>query len=183
MRTEFQNIPAPAEASISRRGVSPGAESSGKSFSTSLSAAEMRLEHSNVETGAANRALGSPLQSARTRTAGRTVGDGRNSAPSSSVQTSGRNPFDNPEGRIAVTGEKAAGTPFDEWRSYFLTHAPGQWWFNPVARARFAEIYGDRALVTLDYTGTIPENIDPNFVTNAPLDSAGKPFPRSTLAT
>jgi hypothetical protein len=67
-----------------------------------------------------------------------------------------------------------------EWHAYFLTHAPGEWWKNQNARAKFAEIYSETALVTLDWLGTVPENMDPTWVTRWPVDSTGKPLPRSS---
>ena len=78
-------------------------------------------------------------------------------------------------GQQGADGESLAG-----WRVYFMTHQPGEWWLNEGARAKFAEIYGERALVTLDYTCTVPENVlDPMWVTNLPLDEDGRPLPRN----
>lgn len=68
--------------------------------------------------------------------------------------------------------------PLDSPRQYFYTHQPGEWWNDPGLRALFAETYGDKALVTLDYTGTVPENQDPEWVTHVPLDASGRPFPK-----
>jgi hypothetical protein len=67
-----------------------------------------------------------------------------------------------------------------EWHAYFLTHAPGEWWKNQNARAKFAEIYSETALVTLDWLGTVPENMDPTWVTKWPVDATGKPLPRTS---
>jgi hypothetical protein len=59
----------------------------------------------------------------------------------------------------------------------FKTHAPGEWIRNDAMRAKFAEIYGEKALVTLDWTGTVPDNVDPTWVTNVEVDETGRPLP------
>jgi hypothetical protein len=69
-------------------------------------------------------------------------------------------------------------------RDFFLTHQPAEWRNNPEIRAAFAKLYGDKALVTLDWTGTVPENIlDTVWVTHVPVDSTGRPFPKSGAQT
>jgi hypothetical protein len=50
---------------------------------------------------------------------------------------------------------------------YFVTHAPGEWMRDPLARAEFVKIYGAAALETVDRHGTVPCNIDPVWVTKS----------------
>ena len=64
------------------------------------------------------------------------------------------------------------------WRDYFRTHQPAEWWKDPDTRKIFAQIYGDKALVTLDWTCTVPENTQSVWVTHVPVDASGRPFPK-----
>ncbi|MFH1575221.1 MAG: hypothetical protein ABIG68_14660 [Acidobacteriota bacterium] len=64
-----------------------------------------------------------------------------------------------------------------EMHAYFLTHQPGDWMYQEAAREEFAKIYGRQALVTLDWDGTVPENVDSVWVTKRPLDPTGRPLP------
>lgn len=66
----------------------------------------------------------------------------------------------------------------DGWRDYFRTHQPAEWWKDPATRKIFAQIYGGKALVTLDWTCTVPENTDPKWVTHMQLDASGRPIPK-----
>ncbi len=66
-----------------------------------------------------------------------------------------------------------------EWEDFFLTHQPADWMRSDAARQEFAKIYGNQALVTLDYDGTVPRNVDPTWVTTRPVDSSGRPLPGS----
>lgn len=63
----------------------------------------------------------------------------------------------------------------------FKTHAPGEWMRDSGARAKFAEIYGEKALTTLDWTGTVPEHmVDEHWITWQKLDETGKPLADSS---
>ena len=62
------------------------------------------------------------------------------------------------------------------WEAYFITHAPSEWFRNAESRAAFAEIYGEKALVTLDWTLTVPVNSDPTWVTKVEVDETGIPI-------
>jgi hypothetical protein len=64
-----------------------------------------------------------------------------------------------------------------QWEAYFMTHQPAEWMYNEDSRAVFAEIYGKQALVTLDWDGTVPENVDPMWITKRAVDASGKPLP------
>ena len=84
------------------------------------------------------------------------------------------------------TDDEEASRTIDEimaqargWEAYFITHAPGEWFRNAESRAAFAEIYGEKALVTLDWTLTVPVNRDPTWVTKVELDDTGKPIPHA----
>jgi hypothetical protein len=68
-------------------------------------------------------------------------------------------------------------TGISEMRTYFMTHQPADWMYNEKARAEFAKIYGEKALVTLDWDGTVPENNDPVWVTKRPIGPDGIPLP------
>jgi hypothetical protein len=56
--------------------------------------------------------------------------------------------------------------------TYFMTHQPGEWKGIQNFRDEFEKLYGAAALVTLDRHGTIPKNVDPNWVTKTSVDSA-----------
>ncbi|MFH1744274.1 MAG: hypothetical protein ABIH23_35175 [bacterium] len=43
---------------------------------------------------------------------------------------------------------------------YFCTHQPADWWNDDEARKKFAEIWGNDALIPLDNLGVVPENMD-----------------------
>ena len=64
-----------------------------------------------------------------------------------------------------------------EWEAYFKTHQPAEWVYDDAARDKFAEIYGKIALTTLDWTGTVPDHVDPVWRTHVPLQSDGRPVP------
>jgi len=74
-----------------------------------------------------------------------------------------------PQGQMWQPGvvQPTAGYDEKQWRAYFQTHAPSEWWGDPEVRGIFVAIYGQDALDTLDWTCTVPENIDPNFQTSA----------------
>jgi hypothetical protein len=59
------------------------------------------------------------------------------------------------------------GSGVSEIEAYFITHAPGEWWHDPATRTEFATLYGSQALLALDATGRVPDNIDQNFTTQA----------------
>jgi hypothetical protein len=65
------------------------------------------------------------------------------------------------------------------WEAYFISHAPGEWFRDAESRAAFAEIYGEKALVTLDWTLTVPVNRDPVWVTRVEVDDSGIPIPHA----
>jgi len=71
----------------------------------------------------------------------------------------------------------------DEWRDFFMTHSPTEWIQNLATRDRFEALYGAKALVTLDYSGTIPENVNPAWVTSVAVDEDGKPLPHPVAVT
>jgi len=50
-------------------------------------------------------------------------------------------------------------------RVYFQTHQPGEWWLDPASRNYFEAIYGAEALRILDWSCTVPENVDPQWQT------------------
>jgi len=62
-----------------------------------------------------------------------------------------------------------------EWKDYFMTHAPAEWIDDKGARDKFVEAFGAKALVTLDWNGTIPEHIEAIWKTTVAVDSNGKP--------
>jgi hypothetical protein len=66
-----------------------------------------------------------------------------------------------------------------EWKDYFMTHAPAEWITDGEARDKFVQVFGAKALVTLDWTGTIPEHIEAIWRTNVALDSDGQPKTKS----
>ena len=178
MRTELMNITAgPETTSIARRGVCRDSSSRTGLFTESLSAASRELPTSRgvQRTAITNDlAVGEYLRiSGRTGSVDRSMSTSEPSRTSGSVAT----PFDNRSSDGNCTAPDK--TKSAEWRDYFRTHAPSQWWHNESARSHFQEIYGKNALVALDWTCNVPENIDPNFVLHVPLDSAGKPIPRS----
>jgi hypothetical protein len=70
-----------------------------------------------------------------------------------------------------------------EMRAYFMTHQPADWMNSDKTRAEFAKIYGEKALVTLDWDGTVPENIDPVWVTKRAIGPDGRPLPASRPST
>ena len=54
---------------------------------------------------------------------------------------------------------------------YFVTHAPGEWMRDAQSRIEFEKIYGAEALHIVDCHGTVPQNIDPVFVTKPAAES------------
>jgi len=62
-------------------------------------------------------------------------------------------------------------------KAYFATHAPAEWKDDPEAVRRFTELYGAEAAGILRYFGTVPENIDPAWLSTpeqlARIDAEG----------
>jgi hypothetical protein len=46
-------------------------------------------------------------------------------------------------------------------KAYFVTHSPAEWRDDPKAVQKFTGLYGAKAAAVLEYFGTVPENIDP----------------------
>jgi hypothetical protein len=118
------------------------------------------------------------------RTDGSTPVSGRTGDTTGNDRTggdAGKRPVVTPFGPDFVSGSDPGirdAKPGDKGMSvYFRTHQPGEWMYNPAARAAFAELYGAKALVTLDWTGTVPDNVDPMWVTKVPVDATGRPLP------
>ena len=74
-------------------------------------------------------------------------------------------------------------TGISEMRAYFMTHQPAEWMENDRARTEFAKIYGEEALVTLDWDGTVPENVDSIWVTKRPIGPDGRPLPNNITSS
>jgi len=64
-----------------------------------------------------------------------------------------------------------------------MTHQPADWMYKDNARIEFARIYGDNALVTLDWDGTVPENVDSMWVTKRAIGPDGRPLPGNNPLT
>jgi hypothetical protein len=179
----MSNPAMPEAASIMRRGISRDTSNRTREFSESLSAASRELAGSKGEQRAASAkelSIGELIRTSAALTESTTTESGsseRTRGTSESASTGSRvvTPFDN----TATDETPTSGDKKAEWRDYFRTHAPSEWWTNDTARGHFQEIYGDNALVALDWTCNVPENIEPNFVLHVPLDPTGKPIPGS----
>jgi hypothetical protein len=167
VRTELQIVRgdvAPA-ASIASRGVARNAGRASE-FSGSLAVAANELAGSG-------RAPSQPSGGVSQRQPTPSVSSDDPVRPERE-QSRGRNGLaDFPSGRSVVDVPAAS-----EMEAYFLTHAPAEWSSSPEARAKFAEIYGEPALVTLDWLGTVPNNMDSTWVTSKALDASGRPYPK-----
>ncbi len=170
MRTEFLNMSGPATSSIAGRGVARQSERPEGKFSRSLVAATQQVDAEAAAAAPVRKTAppGSRDANIPSRISGSSEGSSRAAEPSSVAA----NPFAADSRQVMDVGGGS------EWVAYFRTHAPGEWAADPRARERFAETYSDAALVTLDWTGTVPENMDPAWVTHCPVDSTGKPLPR-----
>jgi hypothetical protein len=174
VRTDFQNpLIAALTAPTNRHGSARTHAISTDTFSRSLATASRNLA------GASSNAPARVLTPSAVSRMLRTASTGSNS--SNSVISQGKTHIVTPFGAydIAIPNEtlptQSTDTP-DQWKDYFCTHQPLEWSNNPVAREHFAAIYGDKALVTLDYTGTVPENVESVWVTHVPVDASGKPI-------
>jgi hypothetical protein len=177
VRTEFMNLAGMAASSLAGRGVA-GVHGAGQS--RQANEAQFQRTLSSISDAK------SPAESVTTGDVAATRSNWRDAHTraiiDSSSQSSGRSSTAESGGGTKLFGpdqNQNVGLNEDaEWVDYFKTHAPGEWWDNQRTRAQFAETYSDAALVTLDWTGTVPENIDPVFVTKCAVDASGKPFPR-----
>jgi hypothetical protein len=178
VRTEFMNMTGMAASSLAGRGV---AGVRGASQSRQASEAQFQRTLSSISDA------DSPAESVNTADPATTSSNWRDTHTraiiDSSSQGSGRSATAQSGGLatklFGPDQNQNVGLDEDaEWVDYFKTHAPGEWWDNQRTRAKFAETYSDAALVTLDWTGTVPENIDPVFVTKCAVDASGKPFPK-----
>lgn len=52
-----------------------------------------------------------------------------------------------------------------EMQAYFMTHAPAEWLDYEEVRNEFCSIYGEQALAIAVRHKTVPENMDPMWVT------------------
>ncbi len=159
MRTEFPNMSGMAVSSAVARGIAQKSESTEGKFSHSLASATAQVNASVREPVATSRDAQTPSVSTTSEASSRT-------SPAAT------NPFAAETRQVLDVGGDS------EWAVYFSTHAPGEWASNPAARTKFVETYSEAALVTLDWTGTVPANMDLNWVTSCPVDSTGKPLPR-----
>ncbi len=151
-----------------------------ETFSRSLAAASRNLVGSSSVASSPNGRSSTVARYLHTASLTAASRDQKNTV---SVSGNGKTHVVTPFGEYDLpAADKSAQTteaaPRDSLRDYFRTHQPGEWFFNPTMRELFAQTYGEKALVTLDYTGTVPENEDPTWVTHVQLDSSGKPFPR-----
>lgn len=174
MRTNLQYTALQAEpsASISKRCMPRGTQETSETFSESLNAASKSLQStaSQIQTSACETSTISRYINTASIDDGVSTTQSLNSGNSESESTSQTvTPFD----PLPLEDNP----PRNSWRDYFMTHQPGEWWQDAATREIFAGLYGSKALVTLDYTGTVPENEDAKWVTSVPLDAAGKPFP------
>jgi hypothetical protein len=177
VRTELQSMASQAEIRVSpaKNGLSHVERGTSEAFSKSLEAASINLQPTTSQaelstatcnTGTISRYLNTAsIEQGFSETVSGTSSSRSGSEPEATVRT----PFD----PLPLEDNP----PRDSWRDYFMTHQPGEWWKDEQTRQIFASMYGSKALVTLDYTGTVPENEDAKWVTNVPLDAEGKPFP------
>ncbi len=171
MRTEFaQTVAETSASSIGSRGIAKQSGRSSGEFAGTLAAAASRLTvpASVTPSGGAD----AVTQYLRTGVSPDAAKTGTRSDSQQTAQPP-TNPFAAAAADYPVVNVGGSGMEV-----YFKTHAPGEWWQRPAARAAFAELYGEAALVTLDYTGTVPENMDPTWVTKVPVDASGKPLPK-----
>jgi hypothetical protein len=185
VRTEMPNnlLVTGANASISNRGITQPQKATHKLFSQSLAAAANRLANETTadnSAGISNLVRTAPLSfggSQRQETED-TSGQGQQSRPQGAENSTIDTPFGTYDRSGPGDGTTQGSTPIlDEMRVYFKTHQPGEWMYDPRTRAAFAEIYGEKALVTLDWLGTIPENDDPIWQTRQAVDGNGVPLP------
>ncbi len=183
MRTELHNnsLLTGHDSSIGNRGLARQCQES-PAFSESLTAASDRLaEGKNASTA------GQISGMIRTMAIDAVMESQRQSAGATSQQTSKDNhgstsTIQTPFGPIERTGPGApsgGSEPIlDEMRVYFITHQPGEWIHDQATRDAFAKLYGEKALVTLDWLGTVPENNDAMWQTHEAVDANGFPIPK-----
>lgn len=170
MRTDYHNAMLLQDATaISRRRPAAVSRPADDGFSRSLEAASIRLVSDGNQpqpTSDASRTGGSDQRTEQT------VVSEALSHPIQVVTPFGIFDWAPPPAEPAI--EVA---PRSMARDYFLTHQPAEWADNPEIRASFAELYGQKALVTLDWTGTVPENVlDEVWVTHTAIDAIGRPL-------
>ena len=179
MRVESSpfNLPNLAGASIAARGISNAEKSGADTFVEFLASKTQSAGAAAAPgTGEASR------PSASRTTPGASSGRTSRSVPGNESETSAP-PFSGPDGGEAPREIDEIMARARGWEAYFITHAPSEWFRQSEARANFAEIYGQKALVTLDWTLTVPVNYEPAWVTNQPVDDSGKPLPcRHTIS-
>ncbi len=198
MRADIQNINSfvNSGASIAQRSASASNKAAAGIFTQTLAAASSALSEdskravsSQVNHSALSRflhatplALNSDAAPADSRTQRGTANSGSTSSSGTRIVT--------PFGEYSGSSRTAAGNTFVDnkaWgplsgmRAYFYTHQPGEWMFNSVLRQEFAKIYGQKALVTADWTFTVPENVSSEWVTTREVDETGRPFQRTTI--
>ena len=175
MRTNFQNpLQVGISASVSQRGAARAGVIARDAFSRSLATATRSLVRPSPNT---------PATATTSRATSRLLRTTPLSTNSSKSVISQKTHVVTPFGTYDITipdetSPTQATDPPDAWRDYFCTHQPHEWCNDSTARQHFAQIYGDKALVTLDYTGTVPENVESVWVTHVPLDASGKPIPK-----
>lgn len=70
-----------------------------------------------------------------------------------------------------------------ELEAFFMTSQPADWMYRTEAREDFEQLYGKAALVTLDLDGTVPENVNPMWVTRRAVDANGRPITKTPAIT
>jgi hypothetical protein len=183
-------------ASIVQRSASAGNKAAAGIFTQTLAAATSELSQdstravsSQVNHSALSRflhaaplALNSDTVSSGIRAQSATANIGCTSSSGVSIVT----PFGNYSGSSRTASGNAfvdneAWGPMSGMRAYFYTHQPGEWMFNSALRQEFARIYGEKALVTADWTFTVPENVSSESVSTRVVDETGRPLQRSTV--
>jgi hypothetical protein len=181
VRINFPNqIPQSTNALASSRAVAHTDSIASEAFSRSLATASRSLVRSNSNASATvNR---SSAVSRILQTTPLSI-DSSQSKTSQATRQDTKTSVVTPFGVItytapAQTNQTQSTYQPDGWRDYFRTHQPAEWWKDPATREIFAQIYGAKALVTLDYTCTVPENTQSVWVTHVPVDASGRPYPK-----
>jgi hypothetical protein len=178
VKTEFLNAAGLAASSLAGRGVMQSRQTNEALFQHALSAAteeQKTAAEAKTTDAVATRSIWRDEHSRGVIETGSQSADRSAATDTTGSGTGSTGLFGPDQNQNVGLGESA------EWADFFKTHAPAEWSSHAVARAKFAETYSPEALVTLDWTGTVPENIDSNFVTRCEVDASGKPLPTNSF--